>query len=179
VVADAELHIRLTDDGCGIDPESLEIIFQPFEHGAISASPRFSGLGLGLAISRFIVEAHRGKIWAESTGRDKGASFTVSLPLAEREQVQSVPPPVAKPPPVSRPVRILLVDDHLDTLEFMSRLLAHSGHEVVSASTYKKALSVGRHQKFDLLISDLGLHDGSGYELMSELQAGHQSRGSH
>jgi signal transduction histidine kinase len=51
VVADAELHIRLTDDGCGIDPESLEIIFQPFEHGAISASPRFSGLGLGLAIS--------------------------------------------------------------------------------------------------------------------------------
>jgi CheY-like chemotaxis protein len=170
VVADAELHVRLTDDGCGIDPHWLERIFQPFEQGEISVSPRFGGLGLGLAISKFIVDAHEGEIWAESPGLGKGASFTVSLPLAETEQVQSPPPLGPKLPPVRRRVRILLVDNHMDTLDVMSRLLTHSGHEVVAASTYKKALRVGQQEEFDLLISDLGLHDGSGYELMSALR---------
>ena len=171
VVADAELHVRLTDDGCGIDPALLERIFQPFEQGDASVSPRFGGLGLGLAISKFIVDAHQGAIWAESPGLHKGATFTVSLPLAQREQVQSAQPPEPKAPPRSRPVRILLVDDHLDTLNVMGRLLTGCGHEVVTASTYGKALSVGQQQQFDLLISDLGLHDGSGYELMSALRA--------
>jgi signal transduction histidine kinase len=179
VVADAELYVRLTDDGYGIDPDLLERIFQPFEQGDISppASPRFSGLGLGLAISKFIVEAHQGEIWAESPGLGKGATFTVSLPLAERAQVQSAPPLGPKLLPVSRPVRILLVDDHLDTLDVMSRLLTRCGHEVVAASTYQKALSVGQQQKFDLLISDLGLHDGSGYELMSALRGASSVKG--
>ena len=179
VAADAKLNVRLTDDGCGIDPDLLERIFQPFEQGDISASasPRFSGLGLGLAISKFIVEAHQGEIWAESPGSGKGASFTVSLPLAETEQVQSVPPPEPKAVPLIRPVRILLVDDHLDTLDVMSRLLTRSGHEVVAASTYQKALSIGQQQKFDVLISDLGLHDGSGYELMSTLRGASSVKG--
>jgi len=171
VVADAELHVRLTDDGCGIDPALLERIFQPFEQGDISVSPRFGGLGLGLAISKFIVDAHQGEIWAESPGLGKGATFTVSLPLAETEQVRSAPPVGPKPPPISRPVRILLVDDHYDTLDVMGRLLTRCGYEVVTASTYSKAFSLGRQQEFDLLISDLGLHDGSGYELMSALRA--------
>jgi len=169
VAADAELHVRLSDDGCGIDPHLLERIFQPFEQGDISVSPRFGGLGLGLAISKFIVDAHQGAIWAESPGLGKGATFTMSLPLAATEQVQCPPPLGPKLPPVSRRVRILLVDDHMDTLDVMSRLLTRCGHEVVAASTYKKALSVGQREEFDLLISDLGLHDGSGYELMSAL----------
>jgi signal transduction histidine kinase len=171
VVADAELQVRLTDYGCGIDPALLEKIFQPFEQGDISASPRFGGLGLGLAISKFIVDAHQGEIWAESPGLGKGATFTVNLPLAETEQIQNAPSSEPKPTAVSKPVRILLVDDHFDTLDVMGRLLTRCGHEVITASTYSKALGIGQQQKFDLLISDLGLLEGSGYELMSTLRA--------
>ena len=171
VRADAELCVRLTDNGLGIDSGLLEKIFQPFEQADVSVSSRFGGLGLGLAISKFIVDAHQGEIWAESPGLGKGASFTVSLPLAETEQVQSAPPSGLEPSVVSRPVRILLVDDHFDTLDVMSRLLRRCGHEVVTASNYNKALGVGQQQEFDLLISDLGLHDGSGYELISKLRA--------
>ena len=77
----------------------------------------------------------------------------------------------AEPAAVNKSVRILLVDDHEDTLEFMSRFLTLCGHKVVAASTYEKALSAGRQQQFDLLISDIGLPGGSGYELMAALQA--------
>ena len=168
VVGDARIRIRLTDDGRGIGPELLERIFQPFEQGDVSA-PRFGGLGLGLAISKYIVDAHQGEIWAESPGVGKGATFVVSLPLAETEQ--SAPTPSIKPLAGNRPVRILFVEDHADTLDIMSRLLMLCGHEVVAASTYKEALNLGQQQKFDILISDLGLNEGTGYELMSRLRA--------
>jgi CheY-like chemotaxis protein len=146
----------------------LERIFQPFEQGDVSL-PRFGGLGLGLAISKYIVDAHQGEIWAESPGVGKGATFVVSLPLAETEQ--SAPTPSIKPLAGNRPVRILFVEDHADTLDIMSRLLMLCGHEVVAASTYKEALNLGQQQKFDILISDLGLNEGTGYELMSRLRA--------
>jgi CheY-like chemotaxis protein len=171
VVADAGLRVRIADSGLGIDAGLLEKIFLPFEQGDISVSPRFGGLGLGLAISKFIVDAHQGEIWAESPGLGKGATFIVNLPLAETEQIQSAPRSEPKLLAVNKPVRILLVDDHVDTLDVMGRLLTRCGHEVVTASTYRNALSVGEQQEFDLLISDLGLHDGSGYELMSKLRA--------
>ena len=171
VVDASELRVRITDSGRGIGFDSLERIFQPFEQGDLSVPLQFGGLGLGLAISKGIVDAHEGKIRAESFGRDQGATFTVSLPLAETQQIPNAPPPKPAPPAGSKSVRVLLVDDHEDTLEFMSRFLTLCGHEVVTASSYVKALSAGQQQKFDLLISDIGLPDGSGYDLMSALQA--------
>jgi signal transduction histidine kinase len=171
VIASTELCIRLTDNGRGIDVDLLKRIFQPFEQGDLSVPPQFGGLGLGLAISKGIVDAHEGQIGAESPGLGRGATFTVTLPLAETQQIPNAPPPRQEPPAAKKAVRILLVDDHEDTLEFMSRFLTLCGHEVVTASTYKKALSVGQQQEFNVMISDIGLPDGSGYDLMSALQA--------
>ncbi|HYY27152.1 MAG TPA: ATP-binding protein [Chthoniobacterales bacterium] len=170
VVAGAELRIQLTDSGRGIGLGSLERIFQPFDQGDLSVAPRFGGLGLGLAISRGIVDAHEGKIRADSPGLGRGATLTVTLPLAETEQLPNAPPPTPKPPAVNKAVRVLLVDDHEDTLEFMGRLLRLSGREVVTASTYGEALNIGRRQEFDLVISDIGLPGGSGYDLLPALQ---------
>ena len=170
-VADTEFRIQLKDSGRGIDSDSLERIFQPFEQGDYSVPPQFGGLGLGLAISKGIIDAHEGDIRAESAGPGRGATFTVTLPLAETQQASNAAEPSGEPAAVNKSVRILLVDDHEDTLEFMSRFLTLCGHKVVAASTYEKALSAGRQQQFDLLISDIGLPGGSGYELMAALQA--------
>jgi signal transduction histidine kinase/CheY-like chemotaxis protein len=166
-----EFRVRITDSGHGIDSDSLARIFDPFEQGDLSVSRQFGGLGLGLAISKGIVDAHEGQILAESLGFGRGATFTVSLPLAEAEQISNEPLQSTQSPAASKAARILLVDDHEDTLEFMSRLLTRSGHDVVAASSYRKALSLGQQQRFDLMISDIGLPDGSGYELLSALQA--------
>jgi len=171
VVGSTELRIRLTDSGRGIGLDSLERIFQPFEQGDLSVPSQFGGLGLGLAISKGIVDAHEGQIQAESLGLGRGATITVTLPLAETQQIPNAPLPRPEPSAAQKDVRILLVDDHEDTLEFMSRFLTLCGHKVVTASTYRKALSVGQQQEFDLVISDVGLPDGSGYELMPALQA--------
>jgi len=170
-VADTEFRVRITDSGQGIGLDSLGRIFEPFEQGDLSVSRQFGGLGLGLAISKGIVDAHGGQISAESPGLGSGATFTVSLPLTEAQQNPSAPFSSVQPQAASKGARILLVDDHEDTLEFMSRFLRRFGHKVVTASTYREALSIGRQEEFDLLIADIGLSDGSGYQLLSALQA--------
>jgi signal transduction histidine kinase/ActR/RegA family two-component response regulator len=171
VVAGTEFRMCLTDSGRGIDWGSLESIFEPFEQGDLSVPTQFGGLGLGLAIAKGIVDAHEGQIRAESPGPGLGTTFTVTLPLAETKEIPSAPPPRPVLPAVHKTVRILLVDDHEDTLEFMSRFLTLCGHDVVTASTYEKALSIGQQQNFDLVISDIGLPGGSGNQLMSALRA--------
>ena len=175
VVADTEFRIRLTDSGRGIGRTRLKEFFSRLSKETFRAVS-VGGLGLGLAISKGIVDAHEGQIQAESLGLGRGATFTVTLPLAETQSQRTASRPEPPPP---KDVRILLVDDHEDTLEFMSRFLTLCGHKVVTASTYGKALSVGGQQEFDLVISDIGLPDGSGYELMPALQALSQSRESH
>jgi CheY-like chemotaxis protein len=171
VVEGAELCVRVTDSGRGIDPNLLNAIFQPFEQGDPSVLPQFGGLGLGLAIARGIVDAHEGQIRAQSAGIGMGATFSITLPLAETKQVLDAQPKKPHPPPAQTRIRILLVDDHQDTLEFMSRFLVISGHDVVTASSYRKALIAAQEQQFDLVISDISLPDGNGYELMQALQA--------
>lgn len=171
VAAGTEFRVRITDSGQGIGLDSLARIFEPFEQGDLSVSRRFGGLGLGLAISKGIVDAHGGQIFAESSGLGRGATFTVSLPLTEAQQSAKAPFSSERSQAASKAARILLVDDHEDTLEFMSRLLRRFGHKVVTASNCRQALSLGRQEEFDLLIADIGLSDGSGYELLSALQA--------
>jgi CheY-like chemotaxis protein len=149
----------------------LESIFQPFEQGDHSVPPQFGGLGLGLAIAKGIVDAHEGQIRAESPGLGLGATFIVTLPLPATQLIPHAPPFQTQVPADPKVAGILLVDDHQDTLEFMRRFLTLSGHQVSTASTYRKALSLGQQQDFDLLISDIGLPDGNGYELMEALQA--------
>jgi signal transduction histidine kinase/CheY-like chemotaxis protein len=171
VVEGTKLCIRLTDTGRGIDRELLERIFQPFEQGDLSVPLQFGGLGLGLAISKGIVDAHEGQIQAQSLGPGRGATFTVTLPLAESEQIPDAPPLSSDKPAAKKNFRILFVDDHADTLEFMTRFLTRMGHQVFTASTYREALSTGQQQEIDVLISDIGLPDGNGYNLIAALQA--------
>ena len=172
-VVEDRLRITVTDSGRGIDPATLEIIFRAFEQGPAHTSARFGGLGLGLAIARMFVELHDGTISAASEGESRGACFTVELPLA----AESAPVPLAPAPaPASTERergRILLVDDHADTLAALTRLLGRRGFEVTPASSAAQARELASRQPFDLLISDLGLPDCSGHELLRDLRQSH------
>lgn len=168
--------VDVADTGIGIASDALERIFLPFEQVATAAEHRFGGLGLGLSISKAIVEMHGGAIRASSRGLDQGAAFRVELPASMPPQgVNEVP---AATPPAHAPVehtalRLLVVEDHEHTLDVLSRLLRRSGHTVLTASTVATARELATTHPFDMVISDIGLPDGSGNELMKSLHAQH------
>ncbi len=170
--ADDELMVRVTDTGVGIASEALPKIFQAFEQGSLPTGS-FGGLGLGLAISRAIVQMHGGRIEADSEGIGRGATFAVVL--------KTVAPPMTAEPP-SAPVlaaesgklRLLLVEDHDSTREVLARILHRAGHKIHSAGTGTEALALLKNAgPFDALISDLGLPDRSGFDLLGEIRATH------
>ncbi|HTO02932.1 MAG TPA: ATP-binding protein, partial [Opitutus sp.] len=183
------LRIEVLDTGIGIDPSRLEQIFRPFEQGDLRGGHRFGGLGLGLAIARAVVDLHGGTIKAESSGQDCGARFIVRLPGASPHDIAV--PAIRKitgtmsrsgereRPPVPRalPMRLLLVEDDDSSLETFSRLLRRDGHDVVPVSTVVDALAAANSGTFDLVISDIGLPDGTGIELMEQLRRKHGLRG--
>jgi HAMP domain-containing protein/signal transduction histidine kinase/ActR/RegA family two-component response regulator len=162
---DGQLRVEIADTGMGIEPETLPKIFDAFEQGGRTQS---GGLGLGLAISKTLVEAHKGTITAESVGRNKGSKFTLIFPTSEKAEPQVAPtlsPTIAK----RQPMRILLVEDHEDTNRSLTRLLRRRGYHVQSALTFKSAIELSAKEKFDVLISDLGLPDGNGIDLIEKL----------
>ncbi len=164
------LVIEFRDTGIGIQADSLTRIFEPFEQGDGSFRRRYGGLGLGLAISRGIVESHGGRMSASSPGRGKGATFRLDLSLAPAPLPG---PPVPLPPSAPEPLRslrLLLVEDNQDTLRYLALILGQRGHEVRTASSLEAARSALAEEEFDLLISDIELPDGSGLELMREVR---------
>jgi len=164
------LVVEVTDTGIGVDPEALPRIFNAFDQGDDGVTRRFGGLGLGLAISRSVVDAHGGRLRADSPGRGLGTTFTLELTAAEAPAVLQ---PAASPPrtDATRPdLKILLVEDDLPTLRVMTRLLTRRGYEVISAGTMAAALEVGQREGFDLVVTDIGLPDGTGWELMRQLR---------
>ncbi|PYJ96150.1 MAG: hybrid sensor histidine kinase/response regulator, partial [Verrucomicrobia bacterium] len=163
-----QLHVKVVDTGFGIEPESLPKIFDAFEQAGWT---QFGGLGLGLAISKTLVDAHKGTITAESAGRNKGATFTLIFPTCEKADARTAPA-VSPTTPQRHTMRILLVEDHEDTNRSLTRLLRRRGHYVQSASTVQSALDLSKKEEFDVLISDLGLPDGSGIDLMQTLNSG-------
>ncbi len=170
--ADGELMIRVTDTGIGIDAEILPRIFNAFEQGKRSITRQFGGLGLGLTITKALVDAHRGTITASSDGGNKGATFTLKLPLDQsRQAAAAFPQPPSSPPAAFRPLKILLVEDHPDTGRVMSRLLSNEMHDVILAKSVAEAVRIYEKDAFDLVISDIGLPDGSGLDLMRIIQA--------
>ncbi len=169
-----QIVVEVNDSGVGIEPEALPLIFHAFEQGERSRTRQFGGLGLGLTISKAMVELHGGSIAASNPGKDQGATFLVRLPLltaaarpSDRHDRRSEA--VAKPP--ARRLRILLVEEHGDTAWVMTRLLKASGHQVEAAADVATALNRAEEGEFDLLLSDLGLPDGSGLDLMRALRA--------
>src|SRR6184192_384927 len=171
-----EIEVRITDTGIGIEPEKVEKIFNAFEQGQTSITRRFGGLGLGLAISKAMVDAHRGKIHVESPGKDKGSTFvvqltTVAAPVRAENGADGERPTVPdKKKPISRRHRLLVVDDHADTCTGMKMMLERRGYDITVAYSAGAALEKTEQEDFDLVISDIGLPDRSGYELMSELR---------
>jgi PAS domain S-box-containing protein len=167
------LVVEISDTGVGIEPELLPRLFSAFEQLNCWVTRRFGGLGLGLAISKAIVELHHGSIHARSPGPGQGATFIIQLPTVSPALIYTHPPHRIdrEPPPPSRPLRILLVEDHADTAKTMAHLLQAEGHQVRIADTLASALQLAAQEAFDLLISDLALPDGTGLDLMRHLHA--------
>ncbi len=162
---DGQVVAEVTDSGVGIASENLQRIFNAFEQGGHAVTKHFGGLGLGLAISRAIVEMHGGTIIARSEGRNKGATFEVRLPLAQRQAQVAAAPSLTAP---AKALSVLLVEDHGDTARAMVRLLGGQGYHVQWAEEMATANALLEKQHFDLLISDMGLPDGSGLDLMRD-----------
>ncbi len=166
------LRMEVHDSGVGIEPEALDRIFDAFTQ--TDAGRQVGGLGLGLTITRSLVELHGGHIVAVSAGRDHGATFRVVLPTADVARVE--PSAVAGPAaptaaPRRRRLRLLVVDDHPETLLFFGKMLSRHGYEVRTAETVAGALRAAEEAPFDLLISDVGLPDGTGMDLIRRLAA--------
>jgi signal transduction histidine kinase/ActR/RegA family two-component response regulator len=173
---DRELRVTVTDTGAGISAEVLPRIFNAFEQGGESVSRTYGGLGLGLAIAQAIVDLHHGRIWAESEGPGRGSAFHVAMPLYSQEpQLARASTSALAPPPdhplLSRRLRVLLVDDHADTMRVMKRILSSWGLQPTCADCISAALEAASRASFNLLISDIGLPDGSGCELIERLRA--------
>jgi len=163
-------HFEIADTGIGIEPQRLASLFEPFEQADPSVTRLFGGLGLGLAISKRLVDLHRGTIEAESRGRSFGATFKVTLDTvpvgtAERGRNYGIAGKAFKP------LRILLVEDHQDTRRTLSRLLTHFGHQVLTADNVHNAMQIMGSDHVDVLLCDIGLPDGSGYEVASHARA--------
>ena len=164
-------RVQVQDTGMGIDAESLPKIFKAFEQGERA---HLGGLGLGLAITKALVETHQGTIDAQSEGTGQGACFSVSLPTS----VQAVDGGTKKssaPAAERQSLRILLVEDHEDTNRSLTKLLRRRGYEVESANSVQSALDFATSERFDVLVSDIGLPDGSGLDLMRALDSGRPS----
>ncbi len=161
--------VEVVDRGVGIAAEKLERIFDAFEQGARNTQ---AGLGLGLAICKALVEMHGGAITARSEGLNRGATFSIHLPRITASQTASTAPVPA--PAARKGLRLLVVEDHPDTLATLERLLARRGFAVHTATSIAQALEVAREHEFDMVISDIGLPDGRGTDLLERLQ---QQRG--
>jgi PAS domain S-box-containing protein len=168
---DGKLRIAVADTGIGIQPEALGMLFDAFEQADESITRRYGGLGLGLTISKALAEMHGGTLTAASEGTDKGATFTLELPTVAAASPDAVPLEPDVPSWHNAPCRILLVEDHADTLRIMARLLRSSGHTVQTAGSVRGAIAAAEHEAFHLLISDIGLPDGSGIDIMNFLKS--------
>lgn len=171
---DSRIVVRIEDNGIGILPGEIERLFQAFSQGM---HPGYGGLGLGLAICKKLVELHRGSIQATSPGRGGGATFTIDLPVLGNGKESSTQPGAAAPGQLNSPsrkaanaIRILLVEDHEPTRLALTQLLLRRGYQVEGAATLVDARAFASEHTFDLVISDIGLPDGSGYDLMREMR---------
>ncbi len=164
------LIVEVVDSGQGIDAEALPRIFNAFEQGDATITRRFGGLGLGLAISRSLVELHGGRLTASSAGRERGSTFRVEMTAVAPPHEPSADgrdgPLAAEPAGRTGPLRILLVEDNEDSLRVLARLLRSRGHDVACAETVASAIAAAGSGSFDLLISDLGLPDGTGLDVL-------------
>ncbi|MEP6822843.1 MAG: ATP-binding protein, partial [Chthoniobacterales bacterium] len=163
--------VAVTDTGAGIAAEVLPRIFDAFEQGGRAVTSQYGGLGLGLAISKRVVDMHGGSITAESAGRGHGATFTVTLNAMQTSLLEGPSAFLPTEPMAAQPAAILLVEDHEDTARVLRRILEHAGYITTHADSLARARELAAMMPFDFVISDVGLPDGSGVDLMRFLHA--------
>ena len=166
--------VEISDTGIGIEPDHQSRIFNAFEQGERTITRKFGGLGLGLAISKTLLDLHGGSISVRSEGKNRGASFTVAIESLQAPQV-TAKAAVSGDGSKLRSLQVLIVDDHAETLRVLSSLLRKRGHVVSTAESSQGALAILESGHFDVLISDIGLPDGDGYELIREAKKRRQS----
>jgi signal transduction histidine kinase/CheY-like chemotaxis protein len=169
------MTFTVSDDGIGIAAEFLPHVFERFRQADSSTTRRQAGLGLGLAIVKRLVELHGGTVEARSPGRGAGASFIVRLPMAPTQSPQAVPadPPDAAPRAAEHPlqdVKVLLVEDDPDGRAVVDQLLRDSGARVVPVDSAATALDALRGGLFDIVLSDIGMPDVDGIELLKRIR---------
>lgn len=178
---DSHIELIVTDTGKGIASNLLPVIFDRFRQGDSSATREHGGLGLGLAIVRHLVELHGGRVEAHSEGPGKGAEFIAHLPIliggrsAELEHQARVRPSGGGVAPDSMPsltgLRILAVDDEADATEVISAILGAAGAEVKTAASVAQAIDLIERWEPDVLISDIGIPNQDGYDLIRQVRA--------
>jgi CheY-like chemotaxis protein/two-component sensor histidine kinase len=174
-------EITVSDTGVGIRPEVLPHIFERFNQASPLRAHGISGLGLGLSIVKHLVELHGGSIRADSAGEGKGATFTVVLPSGVSPEAADATVAGQEGHPnahdLLQGLRILVVEDEADTLEFLGRFLAAQGAQVTTTTTAQEALAQLTRADADLLISDIGLPEIDGYELLERIRQAESGAG--
>jgi len=179
VVARAEgesAHVFVQDTGCGMSPEFLDRLFSKFEHAEGSLTRESQGMGLGLAICRHIVQAHGGRIWAESK-ENVGSTFHFTLPLSISPILAPEPLPAAAVAEGSgAPRLVLVIDNDEDVTRILSYIFETQGHQVICAHSGNEALELARRHRPDLITLDLNLPDVDGFEVLKRMRAAEESR---
>ena len=170
---DTQAQIRVKDTGKGISVSFLPYVFDHFRQEDGTTTRHFGGLGLGLAISRQIVELHGGRIWVESLGENQGATFTVELPLLRTPNlIENVADPALASLddlPLTN-LRVLVVDDEPDSREIVAFVLEQAGAEVIAVGAAIAALQTLQSMHFDILISDIGMPEMDGYAFIQQVR---------
>jgi len=187
---DSRMEIKVSDTGKGISPEFLPFVFDRFRQADSTATRAHGGLGLGLAIVRHLVELHGGTVQVESRGEGQGATFTVQLrtwvtrehlssPVAHTEQVRrrAESSLLITCPPELTDIRVLVVDDEPDALELLTVVLKQCGATVTGAHSVAEAIEVFERVRPHILVSDIGIPDEDGYELIRRVRALEPERG--
>ena len=183
---DSHAEIRVEDSGIGIRPEFLPHVFDRFRQADASTTRHYGGLGLGLSIVKNLVELHGGTVRVKSPGENLGSTFIVTLPISHvraDERDPGISTTIASDPleatevPRLDDVRVLVVDDESDGRTFIARILEDRGASVVCATSAREALEALAHEHFDLLLSDIGMPDTDGLELIRRVRGLDKTRG--
>jgi PAS domain S-box-containing protein len=166
------VQVVIRDNGVGISEEILPRVFDAFEQGGEGVTREFGGLGLGLAISKALIELHHGSIGIESRGQGQGTQVRIELPAIPEASLSAPRPQSAARRGESShaPLRVLVVEDHADTAAMLGRLLTASGFQVSVTGNAAQALQIVKAGNLDVIVSDIGLPDSTGYDLMRQVR---------
>jgi len=168
-------HIEIEDEGQGIAHDFLPHIFERFRQADSSNTRIYGGMGIGLALVKSFVEAHGGTVRGASDGRERGSTFTVDLPLfktGETAAASFVADSAKQAPPADNThTRILIVDDAPDTLDMLRATFESRGYRTTLCQSAREALRLAQTAEFDVIVSDIGLPEIDGYELIKQLRA--------